>query len=79
MLQASKTERGMGLAFRHRTTASRTSELDKITPCLSPISDEVFGTRMRLCSLVHSQDSALRTILYEPAHLGITERHGRKD
>lgn len=72
MLQASKTKRGMDLAFRNRTTASRTSELDKATPFPSSC-DQVDGTRMRLFSLVQSQDSALFTSLSVPAQFGIAK------
>lgn len=61
MLQASKTKRGMDLAYRNRTIAPRTSELDKITPCHSSLAVRIFGTRIRLFSLVQSQDSALST------------------
>lgn len=61
MLQASKTKRGMDLASRNRTIAFRTSELDKITPCHSSLAVRTYGTRMRLFSLVQSQDSALFT------------------
>lgn len=39
MLQASPAEREMGPAFRNRTTASRASELDKITPYHSFLAD----------------------------------------
>lgn len=72
MLQASKTERGMDLAFRNRTTASRTSELDKTTPYPSS-PDKMDGTRMRRFSLAQSLDSALFTSSSVPTRSGITK------
>lgn len=73
MLQASKTERGMDLALRNRTTASRTSELDKTTPYPSSPEDKMDGTRMRLFSLAQSLDSALFTSSSVPTRFGITK------
>lgn len=73
MLQASKTKRGMDLASRNRTTAFRTSELDKTTPCPSSLADKMDGARMRLFSLVQPQDSALFTSSSVPTRFGITK------
>lgn len=73
MLQASKTKRGMDLASRNRTPASRTPELDKTTPYPSSPKDKMNGTRLRLFSLVQSQDSALCGSLSVPTRFGITK------
>lgn len=73
MLQASQTKRGMDLAFRNRTTAPRTSELDKTTPCAAVLVDKMDATRMRLFSLVQVQDSALSPSLSVPARFGVTK------
>ena len=73
MMLSSKTKRGVGPAFRNRTTACRTSELDRITPCPCSLTYETDDTRMRLCSLVRWQESALFTSLPMSASPGVTK------